>query len=55
MKVAGFGCAVAAAVVTATSAGAQESLMLDPILIESAARDAGPLLDTPVARDGHRG
>ncbi len=37
------------ALASATGAMAQDSFMLDEILVESASRDARPLLDTPVA------
>lgn len=48
MRHAGWTAAVAAAV-AASAATAQDALTLDPILVQSAARDARPLLDTPVA------
>ncbi|HMQ93910.1 MAG TPA: TonB-dependent hemoglobin/transferrin/lactoferrin family receptor [Amaricoccus sp.] len=44
-----YAMAAAAATLLASSAAAQESFVLDPILVVSAARDARPLLDTPVA------
>lgn len=48
VKVVGLGGAIVALVAT-TATNAQESFVLDPILVVSAARDARPLLDTPVA------